>query len=107
MNLDKYSIKILRCFIKNKNILTLDQLTVLTRLDSNDILERLVFLWKNKLIRVVDYEQPHLLPEDGEFQITMDGKIYMAQRPKTIILTWTPMLLSIIAIVISIIALFQ
>jgi hypothetical protein len=107
MNLDAKSIKILRCFIKNNNILTLEQLIVLTRLDSDDILERLVHLWKNRFIRVVDYEQPHLLPEDGEFQITMDGKIYMAQRPKTIILTWMPMFLSIIAIFISIISLFR
>lgn len=107
MNLDKKSIKILRCFIRNENILTLEQLKVLTHFDRDDILERLVYLWKNKLIRVVDFEQPPLLPEDGQFQITMAGKIYMSQRPKNIILTWFPLVLSTIAIVISIIALFQ
>lgn len=107
MNLDKNSIKILRCFIKCNNILTLDQLASLTHLDSDNILERLVYLWKNKLIRVVDYEQPPLLPEDGEFQITMDGKIYISQRPKTIVLTWAPMIFSAVAITISIIALFK
>lgn len=94
-------------FHKNRTILTLDQLTVLTRFNSDDILERLVYLWKNKLIRIVALEQPSLLPEDGEFQITIDGKIYMSQRPKVIILTWMPMILSVIAIVISIIALFK
>ena len=105
MYLDKKNVKILRCFIKSKNILTLEQLTVLTHYDYDDIVECLVFLWKRNLIRVVDYEQPKYLPEDGKFQITMEGKLHLQQMPRNTILTWAPLVISIIAIIISVIAL--
>lgn len=103
--LDKKNIRILRCFIKSQNILTLDQLIVLTHYDYDDIVECLVFLWKRNLIRIVDYDQPKYLPEDGEFQITMEGKLHLKQVPRNIILTWAPLTISVIAIIISIIAL--
>lgn len=107
MYLDKKIIKILRCFTKNQNILTLDQLIVLTHYDYDEIVEYLVFLWKQRLIRVVDYEQPKLFPEDGEFQITMEGRLHLKQMPRSIILTWAPLVFSLIAIIISIIALID
>lgn len=106
MILDKKSVNILKALKQNDDILNLDQLSVLTKLDPSDILDHLVFLRRNHLIRVVDYEQPKFLPEDGQFQITIDGKIFLQERIKTAVLTWSPMILSAIAIIISIIALF-
>lgn len=106
MILDKKSVNILKALKQNDDILNLDQLSVLTKLDPSDILDHLVFLQRNHLIRVVDYEQPKFLPEDGQFQITIDGKIFLQERIKTAVLTWSPMILSAIAIIISVIALF-
>lgn len=107
MNLDKKSLKILRCFVKTKSDLSLEQLTVLVPFDTKDILEHLVFLWQNNYIKVIADKQPEYLPMDGKFQITTQGKVFIELRTKSLILTWSPIIFSFIAIIISIIALFD
>jgi len=91
MDLDVKCIKLLQCLKNENDILNLSQISVLTHFSNDDILERLVFLWKNKYISVVAFEQPELLPMNGQFQITTQGKIHLEiinKKKKSQILEW-------------------
>ncbi|WP_425058378.1 hypothetical protein SCACP_30280 [Sporomusa carbonis] len=105
MDLDEKCIKLLLCLQSKNDTLNLSQISVLTHFSNNDILERLVFMWKNEYIRVVACKQPEFLPMDGRFQITAKGKIYLetiAKAKKARILEWIwraiPIIISLLAL---------
>ncbi len=91
MDLDEKCIQLLRCLEDEGGTLILSQLKVLTHFSDDDILTRLVFLWKNEYLRVAKAEQPTHLPMDGKFQITAKGKIYLegvSKKKKSQRLEW-------------------
>ena len=82
MELDKKCIQILKHILLEGDVLIYEQIKVLTHFSDDDIMERLVYLWKNEYIRILASEQPKLLPMDGDFQITTKGKLYLEALTK-------------------------
>ena len=102
MELDNASVKILRCFKKQKS-LSMEQLIIFTPYEFDDLQERVNALLERQLIEIDHSEKDPILT----YKIKTDGKFYLENHLKKGILAWTPLVLSSIAIIISIIALLK
>ena len=96
MELDNASVKILRCFKKQKS-LSMEQLIIFTPYEFDDLQERVNVLLERQLIEIDHSEKNSILT----YKIKAEGKFYLENHLKKGILAWTPIVLSTIALIIA------
>ncbi len=108
MVLDDKSIKILHCFDKQNEPLSIIQLMIFTSFEYADISERIDYFLRKKLIRI----DQSASPEDASFQMTLKGKIalekYLKENQRFFFnefRAWITLFVAIAAFILSVISL--